>query len=87
MSKYTLGREIQKELRRLNDQIDRKIVRGLPFTAEARRHRELLATLHRIDHERVTTKSVLRHFTPCTEKPVRKSLAGGAVRRLFGCVL
>lgn len=84
MSKYILGREIQKELRRLNDQIDHKIVRGLPFKTESRRHRELLATLHRMDREGVSVKPVVRYFGRRASSPVRRSLAGGALKRIFG---
>lgn len=36
---------IHDELKRLNDQIDRKIIRGLPYAREAREHRRLRSQL------------------------------------------
>ena len=52
MSKDTLHAEIRKELNKLNDRIDRKIVRGQRFDADARRHEELLSTLECIEANR-----------------------------------
>lgn len=80
MSKHTLSKEIRKELEKLNDRIDRKIIKGLPFEKDARRHKELLATLRNVTSEPL----VLRRTHRCVKSPVHKSLAGGAVRRLFG---
>ncbi len=45
MSKTTLIQEIQREINNLNDVIDLKIIRGLPYKNEARRHRFLVAQL------------------------------------------
>jgi len=46
MSKITLEKTIREELTKLNDMIDMKILRGLPYRREALRHRFLLARLH-----------------------------------------
>ena len=82
MSKATLSKEIEKELAKLNDRIDRKIIKGQSFEREARRHRELLSTLRRM-HEDVPTR-VARRTRRAPTSPVRRSLAGGSMRRIFG---
>jgi len=85
MSKHTLGKEIHRELAKLNDRIDRKIIRGLPFRDEARRHKELLATLARINVDSEAEARVVRRpVRRVRTSPVRRSLAGGVVARLFG---
>jgi hypothetical protein len=51
MSKHLLEKNIKSELKRINDVIDMKIVRGLPYKREALRHRFLLyrlGDLHRL---------------------------------------
>ena len=53
MSKFELKKAIKREIRDLNWKIDMKIVRGLPYRTEARRHKILLVQLHRL--ERTTT--------------------------------
>lgn len=45
MSKNTLARTIRKELDSLNWEIDLKIVKGLSYKAEARRHKFLTSQL------------------------------------------
>jgi hypothetical protein len=45
MSKQAFEKEIRKELDRLNRRIDEKIIRGLSYAAEARRHKQLIARL------------------------------------------
>jgi hypothetical protein len=45
MSKYQIAREVQKELEVLNKRIDRKILRGISYMTEARRHKMLLSQL------------------------------------------
>ncbi|MBX4197764.1 hypothetical protein KW782_00315 [Candidatus Parcubacteria bacterium] len=45
MSKSTLKKEIQHEIIKINKLIDKKILRGLPYTREARHHKILLARL------------------------------------------
>lgn len=84
MSKNILGKEIQRELARLNDRIDRKIIKGQSFRDEARRHKELLVTLARITADSDTEASAARRpARRITKSPVRRSLAGGAVARIF----
>jgi hypothetical protein len=51
MSKVVLEKNIKSELKRINDVIDMKIIRGLPYKREALRHRFLLyrlGDLHRL---------------------------------------
>jgi len=45
MSKLTLEKTIREELHKLNDIIDVKILKGLPYKREALRHRFLLSRL------------------------------------------
>ncbi len=45
MSKTTLIQELRKEINHLNDVIDLKIIRGIPYKNEARRHRFLVTQL------------------------------------------
>jgi hypothetical protein len=51
MSKYVLEKNIRGELKRINDIIDLKIIRGMPYKRESLRHRFLLyrlVDLHRL---------------------------------------
>jgi hypothetical protein len=48
MSKYRLSKIIQAEINKLNEVIDLKIIRGLPYKQEARRHKFLLNQLHHL---------------------------------------
>ncbi len=51
MSKYILEKNIKSELKKINDVIDLKIVRGISYRREALRHRFLLnrlVDLHRL---------------------------------------
>ncbi|MFA7252634.1 MAG: hypothetical protein WC027_02150 [Candidatus Paceibacterota bacterium] len=51
MSKIILEKSIKVELQKINDIIDMKIIRGLPYRREALRHRFLLyrlGDLHRL---------------------------------------
>jgi hypothetical protein len=83
MSRNTLTHEMRKELDRLNDRIDKKIVKGQRFDADAKRHKELLAALHRIEGElspaREKTRKPLRYL----KSPVRRSLSRGVFARLL----
>ncbi|MDQ3014884.1 MAG: hypothetical protein M3Q73_03400 [bacterium] len=45
MSKHQLKKEVQHEIVRMNKVIDKKILKGLPYTREARHHKILLARL------------------------------------------
>lgn len=87
MSKETLESEITKELEKLNDAIDRKIIKGKPYQAEARRHKELSATLKRIRSEHAHTGpeeyAPARRAVRRGKSPVHKRLTGGVFRRVF----
>jgi hypothetical protein len=45
MTQNAFEKEIRKELDRLNRRIDEKIIRGLSYAQEARRHKQLIARL------------------------------------------
>ena len=83
MSKATLAREIHKELERLNQSIDEKILKGQRFSLEARRHKELLATLRRIEGDTRFHAHSIRRMLFRTTSPVRRSIERGVVARLF----
>jgi hypothetical protein len=51
MSKHTLVREVNREIEKLNQEIDLKILKGLPYRREALRHRFLLKQLQNISVE------------------------------------
>lgn len=48
MSKLQLERTLKRELKILNEKIDYKIVRGLSYSLESRRHKMLLNKLAKI---------------------------------------
>jgi len=48
MSKYNLERILRRELEALNDTIDAKIIRGLSYAREARRHKFIQSSLHKL---------------------------------------
>jgi hypothetical protein len=43
MSKLKLVYNVEKEIKKLNSTIDLKIIKGLPYRAEARRHKFLMS--------------------------------------------
>ena len=45
MSKQNLEKTLKKELEILNDQIDQKIIKGLSYAKESRRHKFILQSL------------------------------------------
>lgn len=51
---------IAKELDRINDRIDMKIIKGRSYNAEARRHKILLMRMRELDYARA--RSVSRSF-------------------------
>jgi hypothetical protein len=57
MSKMTMVFSINKELRKINDQIDRKIVKGESYDREARRHRELRSQLRQVERDAAFNRS------------------------------
>ena len=46
MSSHTFKKTIESELRKLNEEIDIKIVKGLSYVRESRRHKFLLKQLN-----------------------------------------
>jgi hypothetical protein len=46
MSEIKLERTIGKELRQINERIDMKIIQGVSYRREAKRHKLLLSMLH-----------------------------------------
>lgn len=84
MSKTTLVTEITKELEKLNDRIDRAIIKGRAYQKEARRHRELTATLQRITEDACSGAVAAKKSFRRVKSPVHRQLAGGSVRRIFG---
>jgi hypothetical protein len=52
MSKSKIVTTIQKELARVNEEIDLKILRGEPYKREARHHKVLLSQLKQIGYTR-----------------------------------
>jgi hypothetical protein len=74
---------MRKELDKLNERIDKKIVKGQRFDVEAKRHKELLAALHRIEGESLPAQERTRKPLRYLKSPVRRSLNRGVFARLF----
>jgi len=51
MSKQNLEKALRAELELLNNQIDARIVRGLSYAREARRHKLVISTLAHLRRE------------------------------------
>ncbi len=51
MTKMGLIYMINKELRKINQEIDKKIVKGSSYEREARRHKDLVKKLRRMESE------------------------------------
>jgi len=83
MSKTTLFQKIHAELDKLNDRIDTKIIKGLQYEKEARRHKELLATLQYLREDVPTPAQEPRRRPHTGRSPVRNSLKRGVMARLF----
>ncbi len=52
MTQLNLEKTLRVQLQVLNDIIDRKIVRGLSYTREAREHKNILKRLEVLKHRR-----------------------------------
>ena len=64
MSKQNLEKILKKELEVLNDQIDEKIIKGLSYAREAKRHRFILSSLANIRREsRLNSSWLTRTFS------------------------
>ena len=57
MTKMSLVYMISKELRKLNDKIDHKIVRGMSYDRESQRHKQLLSQLRQVEREAAFSRS------------------------------
>ena len=51
MSKYQILSTIHKELKKVNNEIDYKILRGVAYNREARIHKALLAQMEKIRNQ------------------------------------
>lgn len=51
MSKHNLERALRRELSVLNEVIDRKILRGISYSREAKRHKYVLKSLSSLRNE------------------------------------
>ncbi len=51
MKRFTLIYMISREIREINKVIDKKITKGLSYDREARRHKDLVAKLRRVESQ------------------------------------
>jgi hypothetical protein len=51
MSQFKLAYNVQKEIKKLNNTIDLKIIKGLPYKAEARRHKFLMTQFNSFEKQ------------------------------------
>jgi hypothetical protein len=58
MSKSELRYTIKTEIEKINKEIDRKIVRGLPYTREARYHKNLLKRLDIVNRSSILARTM-----------------------------
>ncbi|MFA6520737.1 MAG: hypothetical protein WCT44_04000 [Candidatus Paceibacterota bacterium] len=58
MSRTRLIQEIEKEIERLNNKIDLRIIKGLSYYKEARRHKFLRTQLSNLTREEVPASAV-----------------------------
>jgi hypothetical protein len=52
MTKYKLTKVVKSELQKLNEQIDYKIVNGIPYKRDAERHKALLLRYYNLVREK-----------------------------------
>lgn len=52
MSKHQIIRSLRSEIRKINRVIDQKIIMGVPYTLESRRHKFLISQLNRLAPQR-----------------------------------
>ena len=55
MSKQNMERALRRELENINDKIDAKIIRGLSYVQESRRHKFIVNSLNNIKKTRVSS--------------------------------
>jgi len=52
MSNNTFKKAIEQELKKLNEEIDKKIVKGISYMKESKRHKALLRQLDRLTNRK-----------------------------------
>lgn len=52
MSKYEIVRSLKREIKKINYIIDQRIIAGVPYANEARRHKFLMSQLNRLEPQR-----------------------------------
>ncbi len=62
MTKMTLMYVLSKEIKNLNHKIDKKIVKGQTYSREARKHRELVHKLRRLESEASLARTLTYAF-------------------------
>ena len=49
MSKHQIVKSLRSEIKKINYVIDEKIIHGLPYSREARRHKFLISQMNRLN--------------------------------------
>lgn len=62
MSQHQFASHLRRELVELNSIIDRKIVRGRDYRAEAQRHKEILRSLSQMKQRNSLSLNILSFF-------------------------
>ncbi|MDB5238792.1 MAG: hypothetical protein JWO00_127 [Candidatus Parcubacteria bacterium] len=52
MSKHQIVKSLRSEVKKINYVIDQKIIQGVPYSREARRHKFLISQLNRLAPQR-----------------------------------
>lgn len=52
MSKHQIVRELRREIRKINEKIDLRIIQGMSYREESRRHKFLVSQLARLQPRR-----------------------------------
>ena len=60
MSKQNLEKVLRQELEVLNDVIDHKIIKGLSYSREAKRHKFILSSLANIRRNKISSHWMVR---------------------------
>lgn len=58
MKRFTLIYMISKEIRNINKAIDYKIMKGLSYDREARRHKDLVGKLRRVESQAAIARTL-----------------------------
>ncbi len=71
MSKYTLKKEIHREIKNINALIDMRIIKGISYKDLSRRHKFLISQLNSLKSRKETYSRILK---PVTESIVKNSV-------------